>query len=150
MRKKILIMGLPGVEKTTVARILAQRLNAVHYNADDVCANINKDSGFNGVDRIEQARRMGWLCDVVVRCGNYAIADFICPTPATREAFVANGEAFVIWIDRMEEGRFEGTNHLFEPPAVCDLRATADGTPEYWAELAVQLLWPYSIQSPRP
>lgn len=142
MTKKILIMGLPGAGKTTLARVLAQRLNAAHYNADEVRANINKDLGFSEADRLEQARRMGWLCDIVVKCGNYAIADFICPTAAARKAFTADGDAFVIWIDRIKEGRFEDTNRLFEPPATCDLRVTADGTPEYWAEQTARLLRP--------
>lgn len=33
------------------------------------------------------ARRMGWLCDRVIKVGGFAIADFICPTVATRKAF---------------------------------------------------------------
>ena len=64
--KKILVMGLPGAGKTTLATALAPRLNAVHFNADAVRANLNKDLGFEPKDRIEQARRMGWLCDRVV------------------------------------------------------------------------------------
>src|SRR5215470_800865 len=95
--KKILIMGLPGAGKTTLAKVLVPRLNAVHFNADEVRANVNKHLGFALEDRLEQARRMGWLCDRVVEAGTYAIADFICPTEATRAAF---GEAFVVWIDR--------------------------------------------------
>jgi adenylate kinase family enzyme len=31
---KILIMGLPTAGKTTLAKVLARRLNAVHLNAD--------------------------------------------------------------------------------------------------------------------
>src|SRR5215472_13682202 len=100
MRKKILIMGLPGAGKTTLARQLAPRLNAVHYNADDVRAQINRDLGFAEADRVEHARRMGWLCDQVVKAGCFAIADFICPTPATRVAFDAYGKAFTVWMDR--------------------------------------------------
>jgi len=84
MHKKILIMGLPGAGKTTLARQLAPRLNAVHYNADDVRANINKDLGFSEADRVEHARRMGWLCDQVVRAGCFAVADFICLSNARR------------------------------------------------------------------
>ena len=52
MHKKILIMGLPGAGKTTLARQLAPRLNAVHYNADDVRANVNRDLGFSETDRV--------------------------------------------------------------------------------------------------
>ena len=85
--KKILIMGLPGSGKTMLARALRTKLKAVHWNADDVRAQINKDLGFSEADRIEQARRMGWLCDQAVAAGHWAIADFVCPIPATRAAF---------------------------------------------------------------
>src|SRR5713226_8239455 len=142
MHKKILIMGLPGAGKTTLARALAPRLNAVHFNADDVRANVNKDLGFSEPDRIEHARRMGWLCDQMVKVGGFAIADFICPTPATRQAFISGGEAFVIWVVRIKTGAFEDTNRMFAPPDRFDLRVPATGSPEYWAEEAVKLLRP--------
>jgi adenylylsulfate kinase len=142
LRKKILIMGLPGAGKTTLANLLAPRLNAVHFNADDVRANINKDLGFSEADRVEHARRMGWLCDQVVRVGGFAIADFICPTPVTRDAFITNGEAFVIFVDRIQIGAFADTNRMFVPPERYDLRVTADGPPEYWAEQAMMRLRP--------
>jgi len=73
MQKKILIMGLPGAGKTTLAKHLAPRLNAVHFNADDDRANVNKNFGFSELNRVEHARRMGWLCDQVVRVGCFAL-----------------------------------------------------------------------------
>lgn len=112
-------MVLPGAGKTTLARALAARLGAAHYDADEVRATINKDLGFSHEDRIEQARRMGWLCDRVVEAGGVAIADFVCPLPETREA---SGPAFTIWVDRIGESRFEDTNRLFRPPERCDVR----------------------------
>jgi adenylylsulfate kinase len=139
---KILIMGLPGSGKTTLSKALIPRLNAVHFNADDVRANINKDLGFSESDRIEQARRMGWLCDQVVKVGGFAIADFICPTPATRRAFLAGGEAFVVWVDRIKVGAFPDTNRMFVAPDRFDLRVPAEGSPEYWAEQTVKRLQP--------
>ena len=142
MNKKILIMGLPGAGKTTLAKQLALRLNAVHFNADDVRANVSKDLGFSEPDRVEQARRMGWLCNQVVKVGCFAIADFICPTPATRAAFLHGGEAFVIWLDRIQVGTFADTNRMFVPPDRFDLRVTAHGPPEYWAEQAMVRLRP--------
>ena len=134
MNRKILIMGLPGAGKTTLARALAPRLNAVHFNADDIRREINKDLGFSETDRIEHARRMGWLCDQVIATGSFAVADFICPTEETRAAFMRGSAAFVVWVDRVSEGRFEDTNRMFVPPAQFDLRVLAEGSADYWAE----------------
>jgi hypothetical protein len=137
--RKILVMGLPGAGKTTLSKALVERLNAVHFNADEIRAEINRDLGFSVEDRIEQARRMGWLCDQIVKTGGFTIADFICPTPQTRAAF---GEAFVVWVDRIEKGRYEDTNRLFVPPNRFDVRVTAEGTPEYWADVIARKIQP--------
>jgi adenylylsulfate kinase len=142
MKRKILVMGLPGAGKTTLSQLLAPRLNAVHFNADEVRAKINKDLGFSEADRIEHATRMGWLCDQVVQVGGYAIADFICPTPAAREAFSLGGGPYVIWIDRIKQGRFEDTNRMFVPPEHFDLRVLPEGTAEFWAEQVLKRLRP--------
>ena len=102
-------MGLPGAGKTTLANALSPVLNAVVFNADAVRANLSRDLGFSPVDRIEHARRMGWMCDRVVEAGGTVIADFICPTMDTRAVF---GDAFTIWVDRIKRGRFEDTNRI--------------------------------------
>lgn len=138
MARKILVMGLPGAGKTTLSRALAKRIGAVHFESDAVRANINRDLGFSVDDRIEQARRMGWLCEQVVVAGTHAIADFICPTGETREAFGA--DAFIVWVNRITEGRFADTNRLFESPERFDVEVTADGAPEFWAEKVAQLV----------
>lgn len=137
--RKILIVGLPGAGKTTLALALAPMLKAVLFDADAVRANINCGLGYSLEDRIEHARRMGWLCDRVVEAGHTAIADFVCPTPETRAAF---GNAFVVFVDRIQKGRFEDTNRLFVPPATYDLRIEPDGTPSDWAEkIFLRLRW---------
>lgn len=130
--RKILVMGLPGAGKTTLARELAPRLRAPLFNADEVRASISRDLGFSIEDRIEHARRMGWLCDRVVEAGGMVVADFVCPTRATRRAF---GPAFVVWVDRIQAGRFEDTNQLFEPPRRYDVRVTAEGAAAGWADV---------------
>ena len=139
VKRKVLIMGLPGGGKTTLANALAPLLNAVVFNADAVRANLSRDLGFSHQDRVEHARRMGWICDRIVESGGTVIADFICPTADTRAAF---GGAFTIWLDRIEAGRFDDTNKMLVPPERFDLRVPAEGTPQYWAEQALALLRP--------
>ena len=119
MAIKILIMGLPGCGKTTLAKRLAKQLQAVHFNADEVRANINDDLGFSTADRGKQASRMGWLCDQVNKAGHNAIADFVCPTEATREAF--GDRDILIWMDNLRESRYDNTNRIFEPPEDADV-----------------------------
>jgi nucleoside-triphosphatase THEP1 len=137
---KILVMGLPGAGKTTLAVALARELQCVHFNADEIRKEINKDLGFSVADRIEQARRMGVLCDIASRHGAHVIADFVCPTPEAREAF---GHAYIVWVDRIKEGRYEDTNKLFVPPEKHDFRVNgALGGMQYYAEEIAQLIQP--------
>ena len=140
--KKILIMGLPGSGKTTLAQELAKRLNAVHLNADEVRAKINNRLGFSHEDRIEHARRMGVLADIVTRSGSYCIADFVCPTPDTFKAFTAEQDAFVVFVDRIQAGRFEDTNKMFVRPVSANVVVTADGTAANWAHRIAGMLQP--------
>lgn len=129
--KKILVMGLSGPDKAALSALIARQLNAVHFNGDKVRTQVNKDLGFSLKDRIEQARRISWLCDQVVQSGGYAIADLTCPTPEARGAF---GEAVTVWVDRTAEDVQHDADPLFVPPERWDIRVTADGTLEEWAQ----------------
>lgn len=132
-------MGLPGAGKTTLATELAKMLNAVHFNADEIRKEINKDLTFSIQDRIEQARRMKVLCDIVVRSGNYAIADFVCPTKQAQDVFITE-DTYVVWVDRTKVGRYEDTNKLFHPPENFDMIVNEYGSPKFWALLIVDEL----------
>ena len=111
---KILIMGLPGAGKTTLAKELSKEINAIHLNADEMRNKVWTDLTFKYTDRLIMAQRMGALSDTLVNQGYNVIADFVCPTEKTRQAF---GKAFVIWVNRIEKSRFDDTNHLFEKPS---------------------------------
>jgi adenylylsulfate kinase len=117
---KILICGLPGSGKTTLAKPLAESLNAVWLNADAV-RNEYKDWDFSKEGRMRQADRMKYLSDVVVEAGQIVVADFICPTEETRKEFNAD---FTIWMDTIQTGRFDDTNAMFESPTKCDFIVT--------------------------
>ena len=83
---KILIFGLPGSGKTTLATPLARQLGAVHINADEVRTKYD-DWDFSLEGRMRQANRMKHLSDGVVMAGKIAVTDFVCPTEAARKAF---------------------------------------------------------------
>ena len=110
--KIILIMGLPGSGKTTLASELVPLLKAKWLNADEVRKEAN-DWDFSAEGRTRQAKRM-WAKAVEYRDqGNHVVADFVCPTPAARELFPAD---FIIWVDTIKEGRFDDTNKMFVKP----------------------------------
>jgi len=113
----IQIMGQAGAGKTVLAEALADRINAIHINADKVRAGLNKDLGFELKDRIENARRLGELARLLE--DEIVIVDFICPTKETREAFGKPDS--LIWVNRIQEGRFEDTNRMWQDPTDYDL-----------------------------
>ena len=111
----IQIIGLPGSGKTELAKALKDRINAIHLNADEVRATVNSDLGFTQEDRIEQARRMGEMARLIAKQGVApVVVDFVCPTEETREAF--GKPDILIWMNTIEEGRFEDTNKMWEVP----------------------------------
>ena len=138
LKRKILIMGLPGSGKTTLAELLVPKLKAVWFNADAVRSEISKDLGFTEEDRLEHSRRMGKLCEFSSKYGSFAVADFVCPTNKARELFNAD---FIIWVDRIKEGRFEDTNKMFEDPEHYDIKLQ-EGTPEEWLGQVLKVLEP--------
>ena len=116
--QRILIMGLPGSGKTTLAQALQARLNCAWFNADEIRARYN-DWDFSIEGRVRQSKRMRILADDSNR--EHVIADFVAPLKQMRDIFEAD---YVIWMDTIANGRFEDTNQLFEPPEVHDLRIT--------------------------
>jgi adenylylsulfate kinase len=130
---KILIMGLPGSGKTTLAKMIAPRLNAVWLNADKIREECN-DWDFSDEGRKRQALRMWTYAEEALDKGRVVIADFVCPTEETRAQFKAD---YLIWMDTIKEGRFEDTNKLFQPPTTFDFRCTSKDA-ETWAFLITQ------------
>lgn len=113
---KILLFGLPGSGKTTLAKPLAELLGAVHINADAIREEYN-DWDFSPEGRMRQAQRMKYLADGVVKAGKICVADFVCPTEQARAEFNAD---FTVWMDTIQEGRFEDTNAMFQKPERVD------------------------------
>jgi hypothetical protein len=115
----IQIVGLPGSGKTTLAKELASRINAIHLNADEVRSDLNKDLGFTKEDRVEHSRRLGALSRLLDSQGHHVVVDFINPTTETREAFGKVDK--VIWRNRKPIRDYPDTTAMWELPLNVDL-----------------------------
>lgn len=109
---KILIMGLPGSGKTTLAIKLSKRLKAKLLNADKIRKKFN-DWDFSKKGRIRQAKRLAKISQKFEKKGFLVVADFICPTPETRKLFNSD---FIIWMDTIKTSKFKDTNIMFVKP----------------------------------
>jgi len=133
MTKRILIMGLPGSGKTTLAKELQKQLQNAGLqigwlNADEVREQYN-DWDFSETGRIRQAKRMRELSDKLTAY-DYMIADFVAPLVEMRNVYKAD---WTIWVDTIREGRYADTNAMFVEPEVYDFRVNEQNC-EKWAE----------------
>ena len=130
---KILIMGLPGAGKTTLAEALRNLIQDNNQTVDwfnaDLVRQTYDDWDFSVKGRIRQSIRMRDLADKMT--SDYVICDFVCPLPAMRDNFAAN---FVVWVDTIDNGKYKDTNQMFVAPEKYNIKVIEQDA-EKWAKI---------------
>ena len=89
----IILAGLPGVGKTTIARELAPRLVAVHLRIDAIEGAIRRSTRHADVPMDDAGYLVGYaVAEDNLRLGQTVIADCVNPWPETRDAWAAVAE----------------------------------------------------------
>jgi len=132
MAQRILIMGLPGAGKTTLAEAIRNKLweegrTVTWLNADEIRKKYD-DWDFSTAGRIRQSIRMKILAEEATT--DFVIADFVAPLVEMRDNYSAD---WTIWVDTIREGRYADTNKAFIEPKSYDFRVTEQDA-EKWAE----------------
>jgi len=130
---RMLIMGLPGSGKTTLAIELKKLfesagLTVSWYNADMI-RELYNDWDFTEGGRLRQAFRMRQLSHQSK--SNIVICDFIAPTNAAQLMYEADR---FIWMDTIKKSRYADTNKIFEQPRLYDFRVRKKNA-KLWAQI---------------
>ncbi len=84
----IVLSGLPGVGKTTIARELALRIGAVHVRIDSIEQAIRESGTLSGSIKDAGYRAAYALAEDNLRLGRIVVADSVNPIQLTRDAWL--------------------------------------------------------------
>jgi bifunctional enzyme CysN/CysC len=164
----VLLTGLSGAGKSTIAALVGQRLReagqpCVVLDGDDLRAGLNRDLAFSRADRRENLRRLSEVARLFNAAGLVAIVPVIAPFREDRalaREIIGAAQFVEVWVDapldvcesrdpkglyrRARSGdlqEFTGVSSPFEPPEHADLiLRTTEQTPEACAEAVVDVI----------
>ena len=142
---KILIMGLPGSGKTTLASKLVPLIKAKWLNNDKVRKEAN-DWDFSEEARKRQAKRMADFAERYKQDGHHVVADFICPTPEARKLFNPD---YIVWVNTINKGKYDDTNKMFVKPKKFNFQVTTQNA-ELWAMQIADKIIEYKWDNKKP
>jgi len=160
--------GLSGAGKTTLAKILEERIRAAGrrvelLDGDVVRTNLSKGLGFSKEDRDTNIRRIGFVAHLLQRNGVIAICSAISPYQSVRDEVrkMAGGDFVEIFADcpieicetregkvemyskarRGELPQFTGVSDPYEPPVHPEILVrTSESSPEACAQRILEYL----------
>ena len=99
--------GISGAGKSSIANAVEKRLFALGrhtylLDGDNMRHGLNKDLGFTEADRVENIRRVGEVCKLMVDAGLIVLTAFISPFKAERDMarrLLAKNEFIEIFVD---------------------------------------------------
>ena len=102
-KRKILIMGLPGSGKKSLAKLLVPMFNAVWLDGEEVRKEAN-DFDYSEMGRSIQTHRMKRLADEAIKDNRNVVANFECSTEDERKDFNAD---YIIYMDTIKKSKLE-------------------------------------------
>ena len=133
MSKIILVYGLPGSGKSTIANKIFQKLeSSIVLNGDQLRKEFNDwDFTLNG--RLRQANRMKKIADESTK--QWVILDFICPLVSYRNIINADVKIFM---NTISESRYNNTDKIFEKTLEENDYNFDDYNSDYQSDLIIQ------------
>jgi len=114
---KILVMGLSGAGKTTLAEKIVKGLRSygcdvTWLNADEIRA-LTNNWDFSEEGRLLQAHTLRRMADDAPT--DIVLVDFIAPLAKQRAIFDPD---FIVWVDTIGASQYTDTDSVFESPTV--------------------------------
>lgn len=136
---KILIMGLPGAGKTTLAIAIKNFLEEKNctvqwYNADKV-REITNNWDFSTKGRMNQCKIMTEMANGCE--SQHVICDFVAPLVEMRTMFNPD---LLIWVDTIRESRYADTNAAFVQPTKYHFKVTEQNAEKWGAIIGERIL----------
>ena len=121
---KVVVFGLPGSGRSTLARELGRALDAVVLDEDRLFETLNSDLDRSPQGYTESARRIGWAASAVLDSGVNCVCDMMLPTQTSRDSFrISKREVYAIWMDTIDSSKDANANAMWESlkPVHCNL-----------------------------
>jgi hypothetical protein len=113
---RVVVFGLPGSGRSTLARELGLALSAVVLDEEKLFETLNYDLDRSPEGYAESARRIGWVASTILDNGFNCVCDMRLSTELSRNNFrIPSGNVYAIWMDTIDSTTDEGASGMWDP-----------------------------------